>query len=175
MPVQSGDYGVVRTHGWVAWCIRALTGTRDPQHGYRPAKVNHAVLAVSDTEMVEMRPHGACRTLISSAPKMRWYRPPGMTEQQRDLAANVANALVTADTGYAFIDILAQALYRVGHVRPALLRRFIETHRRMVCSQSVDFCLSVAGVHLFDDGRLPGLVSPADLQWLGEDNGWQVT
>jgi hypothetical protein len=33
----------------------------------------------------------------------------------------------------------------------------------MICSQLVDRCYDIAGVHLFDDGRKPGDVSPGDL------------
>ena len=34
---------------------------------------------------------------------------------------------------------------------------------REVCSQLVDQAYLDAGIHLFDDGRLPGLVAPEDL------------
>ena len=36
-----------------------------------------------------------------------------------------------------------------------------------MCSQLVDYIYLQAGVHLFEDGRLPGEVSPADLRRLG--------
>ena len=33
----------------------------------------------------------------------------------------------------------------------------------MICSQLVDQCYLEAGIHLYDDGRDPGDVTPADL------------
>ena len=33
----------------------------------------------------------------------------------------------------------------------------------MICSQLVDYCYLMAGVHLFNDGRWPGYVTPEDL------------
>jgi hypothetical protein len=44
----------------------------------------------------------------------------------------------------------------------------------MVCSQSVSWCYDQAGVHLFADGRLPGLVAPNDLLLLGIVSGWEI-
>lgn len=44
-----------------------------------------------------------------------------------------------------------------------LLRRLISTRRDMICSQHVDQSLADAGYHVFDDGRLPQDVVPAEL------------
>lgn len=170
MTLQAGDYGVVHTAGWIGWMIRALTG-----NGPRKADVNHAAIALSATELVEMEAAGATLNPVSKYSRMRWYRPAGTTPEQRELVAQAARALVIAQTGYAFLDIAAQFAYRVLHVRPTWLARWIRSPRRMVCSQAVDWAEQVGGVHLFDDGRLPGVVSPADLDWLGQDQGWQVT
>jgi hypothetical protein len=37
----------------------------------------------------------------------------------------------------------------------------------LICSQLVDRACELAGVHLFDDGRLSGQVTPGDLYTLG--------
>lgn len=169
MSLQAGDFGVVHTAGWIGWMIRALTGK-----GPRRADVNHAAIALSATELVEMEAAGATLSPVSKYSRMLWFRPAGTTEEQRQIIGQAARSLVLADTGYSFLDIAAQFAYRVLHVRPAALARWIASPRRMVCSQAVDWCEMVGGVHLFQDGRAPGLVSPADLEWVGQDNGWQV-
>lgn len=44
-----------------------------------------------------------------------------------------------------------------------VLRQWISTRKDMMCSQLVDQCLADAGFHIFDDGRLPQDVVPAEL------------
>ncbi len=44
-----------------------------------------------------------------------------------------------------------------------VLERWISTRRDMMCSQLVDQALADVGYHVFDDGRLPQDVTPADL------------
>lgn len=45
----------------------------------------------------------------------------------------------------------------------AWLRKALSTRRDMICSQHVDQSLADAGYHVFDDGRLPQDVVPAEL------------
>ncbi len=40
---------------------------------------------------------------------------------------------------------------------------------RLICSQLVDEAYRLADIHLFNDGRLPQLVSPGDLLVLIQD------
>lgn len=64
---------------------------------------------------------------------------------------------------YSFVDYGAIALKRFG-IRPPALRTYIESSKRMICSYYADAAmLNGAGVHLFDDGRWPGEVTPGDL------------
>jgi hypothetical protein len=46
-----------------------------------------------------------------------------------------------------------------------IIDRLASTHE-LICSQLVDLCYSRANVHLFDDGRWEGFVSPEDLRAL---------
>jgi hypothetical protein len=46
------------------------------------------------------------------------------------------------------------------------VRDFVADEGHLICSQLVDEAYLRAGVHLFDDGRLPGDVTPGDLWWL---------
>lgn len=63
---------------------------------------------------------------------------------------------------YSFVDYLSILLARFK-MRPMWLQQYIGTAKHMICSQLVDRAFLRAGVHLFDDDRMPGDVTPADL------------
>ncbi len=63
---------------------------------------------------------------------------------------------------YSFVDYLSILLARFK-MRPMWLQQYIGTAKHMICSQLVDRAYLRAGVHLFDDGRISGDVTPADL------------
>lgn len=52
--------------------------------------------------------------------------------------------------------------YRAG-LRPEWIKDIIAGTDTMMCSRLVDASLAAAGYHLFDDGRLPGNVTPSEL------------
>jgi len=66
------------------------------------------------------------------------------------------------DVRYSFLDYGALVLRRL-HIPAPGLRGFIASSEHMICSQFVDTCYAACGVHLFDDGRWPGYVTPAML------------
>lgn len=159
--IDAGWFMVTRTGSPMGRLIRLLTHS----------PVNHAGVSIGYGNMVEMVPSGACVSPDSAYPQAIWIRPPG-TAGQLEAMADAASDLMLRHVGYSMVDIAAQFAWRILHVRPALLARFISSDRRMVCSQSVDWCALQAGVHLFGDGRLPGLVAPSDLLLAAQDNGW---
>jgi hypothetical protein len=68
------------------------------------------------------------------------------------------------------LDLLAVGLAqkRTGHVvtgREWWVKR-LSDNGRLICSQAIDVEYLKAGIHLFTDGRLSGLVSPGDLDRL---------
>ena len=70
-------------------------------------------------------------------------------------------------TPYGWVDIacIAFAQRRTGHLiddDDPIARRISNMHY-LICSQLVDASYLAAGLHLFPDGRLPGLVSPGNL------------
>jgi hypothetical protein len=65
-------------------------------------------------------------------------------------------------TPYSFLDYLSLALLHLGLPRRLTARRVTDSGH-MICSQLVDTVLTRAGVHLFDDGRLPQDVTPGAL------------
>lgn len=67
--------------------------------------------------------------------------------------------------GYSFLDYAALTAHG-AHLDLPWLQSFIASSKRMICSQFVDADYATAGVHLFQDGRWPGFVKPADLAQL---------
>lgn len=75
-----------------------------------------------------------------------------------------AAALGYLGTPYNFLTYLklAAGAFRFRLTEGWLLKR-MSTRRDMMCSQHVDQALADAGFHVFDDGRLPQDVVPAEL------------
>ena len=159
--VGPGWIMLTRTGGLMGWAIRLFTHS----------SVNHAGVHIGGNLMVEMDPKGATEAPDGTYRQAVWLRPPGSREQLEEIAM-AAGRLYRRHEAYSFVDIAAQFAYRVLHVRPRWLAAFISSDRTMVCSQAVDWCALQAGVHLFTDGRLPGLVSPGDLLDLAQREGW---
>jgi hypothetical protein len=86
------------------------------------------------------------------------YPNPG---QHADVAVR---ALSYLGTPYNFLTYfkLAAGAFRM-RLTEGWLRRHMSTRRDMMCSQHVDQSLADAGYHVFDDGRLPQDVVPAEL------------
>lgn len=75
-----------------------------------------------------------------------------------------ATALGYLGTPYNFLTYLklAAGAFRMRLTERWLLKR-MSTRQDMMCSQHVDQALADAGYHVFDDGRLPQDVVPAEL------------
>ena len=84
----------------------------------------------------------------------------GLTGTQRAAICLAARSYI--GTPYSWLDYFAIGQHRLRIPAPGL-RDFIGDTRHMMCSQLVDRCYADAGVRLFDDGRWPGYVTPADL------------
>lgn len=173
IPVSSmpdpGDYFCTATSGiWYdrlfAWVIRFVTAS----------KVNHAGLYVGPTDDY---PEGA---IIEAAGKVRYnsvyaYRdaiwstgrlPSALTPTPTQRTAIVAAAVAMIGNGYNWVDLplIGFAQRRLGgwlKGRGWFARR-ISNDGREICSQVIDVCYNAAGIQLFLK-RLPGLVSPGDL------------
>jgi hypothetical protein len=52
-----------------------------------------------------------------------------------------------------------------------LIRKRVEDSKHLICSAFVDRVMDRAGIHLYDDGRLSGDVTPSDLNaWFDDHN-----
>lgn len=144
-----GDYGTVRTGGLAAKLIRF--GTRSP--------VNHAFVYIGGGQIVEAQPGGAAISQLSAYTNVQWDKRIDSSDVGRDIAKA---ALGMVGTPYNWLDIAALTFACYG-MRNRWIDRRIERDDRLICSQLVDKAYQLAGVQLFDDGRLPGEVTPGDL------------
>lgn len=160
---QPGSYGVTKTYGnkWdrlVGWLIRYGTNSN----------VNHAFVVTNTDKfgrlwMVEAQPGGARLSPISSYPDAVYSQP-----LRPDVAMRVASeAVKLLGRQYNWLDIVCIALAqrRLGRVMRSWnpVARRVSNMDRLICSELVDLAYHNAGIELWDDGRLPGLVSPGDL------------
>lgn len=156
-----GDFGVVKTHGGklldrlaaeaICW------GTNSP--------VDHAFVYVGGGRIVEAVRHVRYNT-VDAYPGAIWSTGSvALTDAQRDTIFTAAETFVGLPYNILDIAAIALAQNRLGHLVDGdewwVKRLSDPTH--LICSQLVDQAYLQAGIHLFSDGRLPGLVSPGDL------------
>jgi hypothetical protein len=146
-------------------------------------RFTHAYLVLDDGQCIEAMPAGARITPLAgrTGPGYAYARLP-LTAEQR---ANICAARTLRGTPYSFADYAALSAKHLGVPTP-LLRRYISSSKRMICSQLVDYALCAyalddaadpdSGFHLFKDGRLPQDVTPGGLFWqagaLGQIAWW---
>lgn len=154
---QPGDFALTKISGITGAFISAgqyLVGDGAP--------VQHALIYVGNGQIVQAMPGGAELIPLEDAntPVIWSTGKIPLTAAQRRAITNEAINLV--GTPYSFLDYgsIALAHYRI---RPAWVRDFVADSGHLICSQLVDEAYLRASVHLFDDGRLPGDVTPGDL------------
>ncbi|WP_051941594.1 hypothetical protein [Phaeacidiphilus oryzae] len=158
-----GDYFVVSGAGTIGRLISVgewLNGD-----GFGPW--DHAGVYVGNGQVVEAEPHGARLAPADEyADRAIVWSTGGfdLTEAQRAAIADAARGFLGVP--YSFLDYLAIAAHRFHLPGGPFLRHYVATTKHMICSQLVDASYEKAGVHLFDDHRWPGYVTPADLHRL---------
>lgn len=110
---------------------------------------------------IEAMPRGARVVYLKDqdriGPGHGWVRLPNVPA---DAVTSVGEEYI--GTRYSFLDYLSLALLHLGLPRRLTAKRVTDSGH-MICSQLVDTILTRAGVHLFDDGRLPQDVTPGAL------------
>lgn len=184
-------YGNFRDR-FVARGIQWFTATRDQYSKFENATVNHAVIYVGPVkgydptpQLVEARPGGAgFAPWDQYGDSMIWidrFKPLGSdTEyvlsdfERQQIVFNAVNFAMNK-IGYNYLDFVAIALAQqrfdqLVHYDPKdnpwWLNKAVDRLSRgdrLICSQLDDECYARSGVHLFQDNRPSGLVSPADL------------
>ena len=158
---QPGDYFLVQIHGRPAISIgigQALTGDW--------SRFWHTGIVGYNGQAYAAHPGGAS---IDSLAEVMADRPLAfsrfdLTDAQRATIVDAAERRV--GTPYSFLCYLSIALITF-HVRPKWLLNYVKGTGHMICSQYVDQCYQDAGVHLFNDGRFSGDVTPGDLTYVG--------
>lgn len=157
---QPGDFGLSVIGGFGGWWVnlgQSLTGDS--------SRYTHAFVVLPGGKVIEAMPGGARIADLSDYldgqdvifSRMR------LTDFERENI--VAHAESFEGVPYSFLDYLSLALVHFN-IRPKWLRKYIKDSGHMICSQLVDEAYLRAGVHLFDDGRDPGDVTPGDLLYV---------
>lgn len=152
-----GDFALTKISGLTGKAIalgQALIGDASP--------VQHAMIYVGGGYIVQAMPNGAelIRLEDANEPVIWSTGLISLTADERARITGIARWLI--NTPYSFLDYASIGL-AYFHVRPAWVRDYIADSGHMICSQLVDEVYKRAGVQLFDDGRLPGDVTPGDL------------
>lgn len=157
-----GDFGLVSIAGDVGRLIRLgqwLNGS-----GF--STMEHAFVFVGGGQIVEAMPGGARLAAVSEYDGRPIVWSTGkveLTDDQRAGIVRAAQMCVQVPTKYSFLDYLAIAAHRFHLPGGRWLRKYVGSTSHLICSQLVDLCFTEAGVHLFQDGRWPGYVTPGDL------------
>jgi hypothetical protein len=154
---EPGDFAAVNTAGDIGTLIKIGEGLNGEGFG----EYAHALVYVGGGQVVEAEPAGARKRVRGIEPGDLWSTgliP--LTSVQRSAICLAADGYV--GTGYSFLDYAALAAHHFGIPAPGL-KSFIQSSHHMICSQLTDQCYQDAGVHLFDDGRWPGYVTPKSL------------
>jgi hypothetical protein len=164
---RPGDFGLTRIGGFVGWWIgmgQLITGDA--------SRYTHAFIVLDDETVIEAMPGGALITPLSEYyPGRAVFSTLDLTDEQRVKIVEEGRAL--KGIPYSFLDYLALALAHFGF-KPKRLRKYITTKGHMICSQLVDEVYRRAGVHMFNDGRLPQDVTPGDLANYLIERDWEL-
>jgi hypothetical protein len=157
-----GDFGVVAIPGRMGKLIRIGQwlngdGYNDYEHAFVVDKWIGGGQVIEGPSVRRWRQQ--------RSPPIRTPRYYSCPEESREAVADAAVSLI--GRRYSWADYLALAAVRfhldtIAHP----LRQYVESSGRLICSQLVDYAYQLAGVQLFDDGRIPGDVTPGDLYGL---------
>lgn len=165
--LRPGDYGVVRTTGFIAWCIRVLTRSA----------FDHAFIVIGadgngDYDIVEAEPSGARYAKLSEYADYTVLFNTGepLTDAQRAAIVNAAHDLV--GTPYGFLDIVRLGLMLTIRRAPKWLTERADAERAIICSQLVAMCGHTAGVDWLCGQSTTAMVTPGMLARRIITRGW---
>ena len=154
---QPGDWGLTQIGGLSGLAVRVAQWLR----GSGWSNYQHALLLLDDGTVLEAEPGGARITPLEGYGKpITWSSWP-LTDAQRAEVVLVTRTKVGVP--YSVLTYISLVLLRL-HIRPDWVVRRVESDGEEICSELVDRVYLEAGLHLFDDGRLPGDVDPAELE-----------
>jgi hypothetical protein len=157
--------------GWWVGLAQAICGM--------PSRWTHAGIVLPDDRILQAQPGGAVIApldsltgrphIVSDAP-IRLYVRDHPEDSEWFVRRSVTHeALNLEGTPYSFADYLALAAIHL-HLPSKALRRYVENSGHLISSALLDRTFREAGIHLYDDGRYPGDVTPADLDAWAQDH-----
>jgi hypothetical protein len=165
--LKPGDYGVVRTTGFVPWCIRLLT-----RSAYDHVFIVIGADGNGDYDIVEAEPAGARYAKLSEYEgyDMLFNTGEPLTDAQRDAIVAEAHRLV--GTPYGFLDIVRLGLMLTIRRAPKWLTKRADAEQAIICSQLVAMCGRAAGVDWLCGQSTPAMVTPGMLATRIATQGW---
>lgn len=144
-----------------------------------PSRYTHAGLILDEAgtiieaelngaRLASIREYGSDALLISDGPVQRQIALGDPRSEAGIRADVVAAGRKFVGVPYSLLDYAAIAALHL-HLPSKWIRQRVQSSGHLICSQLVDAAYLNAGVHLFNDGRLPGDVAPADLSAWAED------
>lgn len=132
-----------------------------------PSRYTHAGIILDNGEVLAAQPHGArvdpIESIIDDRP-LAILPVPEWAEDRRGLIVNIARKY--EGHRYGFWSYVWIGLARLG-IRPGWMQRIVASETGLICSALADRAWFYAGIHLFDDGRLIGEVTPGDVAHVG--------
>jgi uncharacterized protein YycO len=163
--VLPGTFGVTKIRGRVGWWIGLLSYVLDGNGNW-----SHAFVVLDDNTLIEAEPGGArIRPADQYGDVVAYNDAMPLSDEQR--ARIVAAARSLQGRPYNWRDYGALILAKFG-VRPSGVTVVVNSEHQLICSQLVDVAYKKAGIHLFNDGRESGDVTPGDLADLITRHRW---
>ena len=159
-----GQVAVVHgKRGWIGRLVQLIDGTH----------WNHTVVRLNDNECMSAEPGGALIrpiTFYDTDHELVWSQF-DLDDTEAELIAEWARN--HEGTPYSWGDFIAAGLARItGRATPKWLRRITGDPDRLICSQLCDLALQEGGVHLFQDERPLGAVTPGSFGRRFHALGW---
>lgn len=173
-----GSFFMRRIDGWTGRWVGAVQAFVRGGSNF-----THAGLILDDGQIIEAEPGGANiksvdtlyehnPIMVSDAPMQRWldttvfplYLGAREEAEWNKRAEIVGKARYLNGVGYSFLDYAALAMAEWKVPGWKFVRDRVESSQHLICSALVDRAFSWAEIHLYDDGRLPGDVTPWDLE-----------
>ncbi len=162
-PPQPGDFACVHVKGDVG----TLISVGEYLNGDGFSYYDHALIYLGEGHVIGAQPGGA---------RIDPIRPDQLSRMNRDFLWStgkimlspeqrrliVAIAIKQKGVPYSPADYFALSAHRL-HIPIPGLKDFIVDSGHQICSQLVDWVYMMAGVHLFQDDRWPGYVTPQAL------------
>jgi hypothetical protein len=167
---KPGDFRLMKITGHAGRAIRIGQWLNGDGYG----DYQHAQVYLGDNRFLDAQPGGANVGYYDNLNTVGYWSSGlvDMTDDQRDKIHIAAIGYI--GTPYAFTDYFALGAHRL-HIPAPHLDRYIRSSGHMICSQLVDQCCLDGGVHLFNDGRWSGDVTPGDLWKLLEGKAYAAS